>query len=61
MVVASTNDTFVSIERAKAFAADWSAVFCNIGELGHINSASRLGLWPQGVLLLGQLLERITA
>lgn len=59
IVVASTNDTFVSIERAQQFAADWDADFCNMGELGHINSASRLGLWPQGILLLGQLLERV--
>ncbi len=59
MVVASTNDTFVSIERAQQFAADWNADFCNIGELGHINSTSRLGLWPQGLLLFGRLLGRI--
>ncbi|RTL51142.1 MAG: alpha/beta hydrolase [Bradyrhizobiaceae bacterium] len=58
-VVASTNDTFVSIERAEEFAGSWNAGFCNVGELGHINSTSRLGLWPQGLLLLGQLLGRI--
>lgn len=59
MVVASTNDTFVSIERAEQFATDWGAEFCNVGELGHINSTSRLRLWPQGLLLFGRLLGRV--
>ncbi len=61
VVVASTNDTFVSIERAQQFATDWGADFCNIGELVHINSTSRLGLRPQGRLLFGRLIGRIKA
>ena len=59
LVIASTNDEYVSVARAQEFANAWSAGFCNAGELGHINSASRLGTWPQGLLMLGQLLARI--
>jgi predicted alpha/beta hydrolase family esterase len=59
LVVASTNDEYVAVSRAEAFAQSWGADFCNAGELGHINSASRLGYWPQGQLMLGQLLARI--
>lgn len=59
LVVASVDDPFVTVARAEAFARAWGADFCNVGELGHINSASRLGLWPQGLLLLGQLLARV--
>lgn len=59
MVVASTDDAFVSIARARALASDWGAEFCDVGELGHINSASRLDLWPQGLLLLGRLLTKV--
>jgi serine hydrolase len=58
LVVASSDDPFVRVERAREFAKTWGADYCEIPELGHINSASRLGLWPQGLLLLGQLLAR---
>jgi predicted alpha/beta hydrolase family esterase len=59
LVVASTDDPYVTLARAQDFAASWRADFCRAGELGHINSASRLGFWPQGLLILGQLLARI--
>lgn len=59
LVVASTDDPYVTVARAQEFAKAWGADFCNAGELGHINSASRLGSWPQGLLMLGQLLARI--
>lgn len=59
LVVASTDDPYVTVGRAQHFAKAWGADFCNVGELGHINSASRLHYWPQGLLLLGQLLARI--
>jgi uncharacterized protein len=55
IVVASNNDEYVSIERAKYFANCWGSEFNNIGDYGHINSASNLGLWPQGYTLLKKL------
>jgi predicted alpha/beta hydrolase family esterase len=58
LVVASTDDPYVDVGRAQIFAKSWGADYCEIPELGHINSASRLGLWPQGLLLLGQLIAR---
>lgn len=58
LVAASINDAFVPLERAQELAKCWGADFCNAGELGHINSETRLGFWPQGLLLLGQLLAR---
>jgi predicted alpha/beta hydrolase family esterase len=59
LVAASTDDPYVSAPRAENFAHAWGADFCNVGELGHINAASRLQYWPQGLLLLGQLLARV--
>ena len=59
LVVASSNDPYVSVARAERFASSWGADFCNVGEQGHINSASKLQVWPQGLLLLGQLLARL--
>ena len=54
-VVASTNDEYVTIERARVFAKAWGSTFVNIGEAGHINSASALGDWPRGRELLAEL------
>lgn len=59
LVVASANDPYVTLDRARSFAGSWGADFCYAGELGHINSESRLGFWPQGLLMLGQLLARV--
>lgn len=59
ITVASSNDPFVTLERARALASDWDSAFHDAGELGHINGASRLGLWPQGLVLLGRLLNRV--
>lgn len=59
LTVASADDPYVTVARAQHFAQGWGADFCLAGELGHVNSASRLQYWPQGLLLLGQLLARI--
>lgn len=58
IVVASSNDEFVTLDRARAFADSWGSRFVPIGEAGHINAESGLGCWPQGRDLLGELLVR---
>jgi predicted alpha/beta hydrolase family esterase len=55
ITVASSNDEYVSIERAQQFAHAWRSWLVNIGDHGHINSSSNLGLWPEGMELLKQL------
>jgi predicted alpha/beta hydrolase family esterase len=60
IVVASTNDEYASVERARSFADAWGSTFVNIGAAGHINSASGLGDWPEGRELLGELLAATT-
>jgi predicted alpha/beta hydrolase family esterase len=57
IVVASSNDEYVTLERAKFFATSWGSEFVNIGAAGHINSASELGDWPQGIKLLQDLIN----
>ena len=52
IVVASTNDPWVSIERAKYFADAWGSEFIDIGEAGHINALSGYGEWQQGLEIL---------
>ena len=54
-VVASTNDPYVSLERAGQFAQSWGSRLVNVGDAGHINSESGLGDWPKGFALLEEL------
>ena len=55
LVVASTNDPYVSLERAQGFARHWGSEMVVAGALGHLNSDSGLGAWPQGLELLRKL------
>ncbi len=55
IVVASSNDEYVTLERAAQFAAAWGSRFVNAGASGHLNSASALGDWPLGRALLETL------
>lgn len=55
IVVASTNDIYVSFERAQFFAQAWGSRLVSIGAAGHINAASALGDWWQGMQMLEQL------
>ena len=52
IVIASEDDVWVSIDRAKYFAACWGSEFINIGKAGHINAASGYGPWPKGLEIL---------
>lgn len=54
IVVASSNDEYVSLERARAFAEAWGSRFVEIGEAGHINGASGYGAWPEGEKMLAE-------
>jgi serine hydrolase len=56
LVVASENDRFVALERARAFAEAWGSRFVNVGPAGHINADSGLGSWSAGRALLEELL-----
>lgn len=55
VVVASSNDEYVSLARAKQFADAWSSEFVNVGAKNHINSAAGFGEWQEGLELLKKL------
>lgn len=48
IVVASSDDPWCDLPRAKAWAHAWHAEFHDVGPRSHINSESGLGDWPQG-------------
>lgn len=55
IVVASRDDPYADIAWSRACAAAWGSEFVDIGDAGHINAASGLGEWPQGMDLLRRL------
>jgi len=55
VVVASTNDQYVTLERARTFADGWGSRLVTVGDAGHINGESGLGDWPEGLALLQEL------
>src|SRR5436305_12239296 len=57
VVVASSDDPYVTLERARQFARAWGADLVDAGPLGHINAESKLGSWPQGQAILEGLVR----
>ena len=57
IVVASSDDPWVSIERAHSMAVDWGSHFVDAGAQGHLNAASGIGWWEEGQ----ELLDRVVA
>ena len=55
IVVASTNDEWVTLARAMFFADKWGSEFINIGDAGHINAISGYGEWLEGLEILKRL------
>ena len=55
IVVASADDPWVSIDRARYFADCWGSAFINIGNAGHINVASGHTRWAEGLEILKKL------
>jgi prephenate dehydrogenase len=57
IVVASSNDPYLTPDRAREFARTWGSRFVDIGPAGHVNGESGLGDWPEGKRLLRHLIE----
>ncbi len=59
IVIASANDPFCALDRAKSFAAAWDAAFVEAGDVGHINIDSGHGPWPEGLLRFATFLKSL--
>jgi predicted alpha/beta hydrolase family esterase len=57
ILVASADDPWIELARARSLAADWGSHFVDAGAQGHLNAASGLGWWPEGQ----ELLDRVIA
>ena len=57
IVVASSDDPWIESDRAHSLAVDWGSHFVDLGAHGHINAASGLGLWTEGLELLDRVVD----
>jgi predicted alpha/beta hydrolase family esterase len=55
VVVASDEDPYVSLGRAREYAAAWGSELVVLPKAGHINVASGHGPWPEGFETLARL------
>lgn len=55
ILVASTNDPWISLDAAKHWSELWRAEIVNLGAAGHINAEAGFGPWPEGLTLLERL------
>lgn len=58
VVVASSDDPYCSVARAREFAQAWGSRFELLENAGHINTDSGYGDWPEGLKLLAALRRR---
>ena len=55
VLLASSNDPFCALERARYFADAWGSELIEVGPRGHLNADSGLGDWPEAHLHLQRL------
>jgi predicted alpha/beta hydrolase family esterase len=59
IVIASSDDPYVSTQRARQFAQAWGSAYIEIGNAGHINGDAGYGVWPEGEKILLDLCAKV--
>lgn len=57
-LIGSSNDPWLKASKARALAETWQAHYLEMQDKGHINSASKLGDWQEGLDELEKLVGR---
>jgi predicted alpha/beta hydrolase family esterase len=57
VLLASRDDPFCEFERARLFGYAWGSQFMDYGPCGHLNADSGLASWPEGHVLLQDLMK----
>ncbi|WP_312018349.1 RBBP9/YdeN family alpha/beta hydrolase [Shewanella surugensis] len=58
VMCASTNDPYSSFERSRLIAQQWGCEFISVGALGHINTESNIGDWPEGQHIFDEFVKK---
>lgn len=59
-LVASANDPYCSLPRARSFATLWGSKLMEAGDVGHINADSGHGPWPDGLMQFGWFMRTLS-
>jgi uncharacterized protein len=60
VLVASDNDPYLGLERARELARGWGSRLEVVRGAGHPNTASGNGPWPEGKRLLADLCRQVS-
>lgn len=60
ILIASSDDPWLRLDRARNWAGIWGSEFVEAGHLGHINAESDLGIWGPGIGLLQRFVDRLS-
>lgn len=58
LLLASSNDPWMRLMNAAWWAERWGFALRNLGPVGHVNTDSGFGPWPQGLALFRQFVSR---
>jgi uncharacterized protein len=58
ILIASSDDHYATTDFSRKLAGIFGSEFVDAGELGHINSDSNIGDWPEGFIYLKKLVSR---
>lgn len=59
LTIVSTDDPYITPERARAFSAAWGSALVDVGSCGHINVAAGFGPWPVGETILKNFADQL--
>ncbi len=59
VLVASRDDTYAAFHESEALASQWGSAFTDAGAVGHINTESGHGPWPEGLMRFAGFLNTI--
>lgn len=59
VVVASRDDPYASFEDMQEIGLDWGASVVDGGAIGRVDSGSGHGPWPEGLMRMGALINRL--
>jgi predicted alpha/beta hydrolase family esterase len=57
ILVSSSDDPWISTQRARDLANSWGSFHVDAGPQGHLNAASGIGWWEEGQALLDRVLD----
>ena len=61
MLVASRDDEWLSLPRARSLSDTWAATLRDAGPVGHIGNNSPIGTWPDGMNMLADFATGLPA